>query len=187
MGSLPTRSAEGRKGFISVLVAAFLLLFTGCGSASQQSEGGSTSERTEEGASASREAAGPLRPEESRVLGVFPDPTDTFFKAIVAPTSVKTGERFVVIVTTTGSGCERVGVVGVLLGERDATLMVYDFTSANRPGIDCTLELKSLKHEIPLTFSKPGEARIRIWGRRQRQTSPPYGEPEVLEHRIEVR
>ena len=167
-----------RKTPISILLITLLLLAGACASTSRPS-GGSTT--------ANREPDSSIKPEESRVLGVLPNPEDHFAEAIAAPASVKAGERFVVTVTTTGSGCDRAGDVGVLLGDRHATLMIYDFTFANRPDVVCTMMLKALKHEVPLTFNQPGEAVIRVWGRRQKPDSPPYGEPYVVERRIVVR
>ena len=128
---------------------------------------------------------GAFRADESRVLGVFSSPG--VVTPVLAPSFVNVGERFTVTITTTGSGCDRLGDTGILMGERDATLMVYDYTSANRPGVACTMIFKHLKREIPLTFTQPGEAVIRVWGRGQKQDSPPGGEPIVIERRIEVR
>jgi len=105
---------------------------------------------------------------------------------VLAPSSVRVGERFMVTITTTGSGCDRLGDSGILMGERDATIMVYDFTSANRPGVACTMIFKMLKREIPLTFTQPGEAVIRVWGRRSRPDGAPGGEPYIVERRVEV-
>lgn len=170
--------SESRKGSIGTLLSTLLLLTVGCASTAGN-RGESTT--TTSGPTSS------IRPDESRVLGVLANPEDNFAGAIAAPASVKAGERFVVTVTTTGSGCDRAGDVGVLLGERHATLMVYDFTYANRPDVVCAMMLKTLKHDVPLTFSQTGDAVIRVWGRRQNQNSPPYGEPYVIEHRIVVR
>ena len=73
------------------------------------------------------------------------------------------------------------------MGERDAVIYVYDFTSANRPGVACTMIFKHLKREIPLTFSEPGEAVIRVWGRRSTPDGTPGGEPYLVERRVQVR
>ena len=172
--------------FIRVLAAASLLLLAACESNRQGGEERATVPANEDSAPANGGASEPLRPEESRVLGVFVDPKVELAKAIVAPDSVRAGEPFVMTITTTGSGCERVGDEGILLGQREATVMVYDFTSANRPNVDCTMELKMLKHEVTLSFIQPGPAVIRVWGRRQRLDSPPYGVPDVIEHRMVV-
>lgn len=128
---------------------------------------------------------GPLRPDETRVPGVLADPADV--TPVQAPSSVAVGERFTITITTTGSGCERLGDTGVLLGERDAVIYVYDFTSANRPGVACTMIFKHLKREVPLTFQQPGEAVIRVWGRRSTPDGAPGGEPLMVERRIQVR
>jgi hypothetical protein len=128
---------------------------------------------------------GPLRTEESRVPGMLAEAAEV--TPVLAPPTVAVGERFHVTVTTTGSGCDRLGDTGVLMGERDAVIYVYDFTSANRPGVACTMIFKHLKREVPLTFSQPGEAVIRVWGRRSTPDGTPGGEPLLVERRIQVR
>ena len=183
MHSCDPRSRYGMKAPTILLLAPLLLLSLACGSRS----GRSADRGSADGASAEPNSEGPLKPEESRVLGVFVGPSSDFDRAIEGPDTVRAGETFTVTITTGGGGCERVGDEGVLLAERDAIVMVYDFTSANRPGVICTEELKALRHEVPLTFSKPGEAVIRVWGRKQTRTSPPYGEPTVIERRLVVR
>jgi hypothetical protein len=106
---------------------------------------------------------------------------------VLAPSSVAVAERFTVTITTTGSGCERVGDTGIVLGEREAVIYAYDFTSANRPGVACTMIFKQLKREIPLTFHQPGEVVIRVWGRRPNPDGAPGGDPLVVERRVQVR
>ena len=137
------------------------------------------------GARTSAPPEGPLRPDESRVPGMLAEPAEV--TPVLAPTSVSVGERFTITITTTGSGCDRLGDTGVLLGERDAVIYVYDFTSANRPGVMCTMIFKHLTREIPLSFSQPGEAVIRVWGRRSTQDGAPGGEPFLVERRVQVR
>lgn len=137
------------------------------------------------GSSSNVPPEGPLRADESRVLGTLADPAEA--TPVLAPSSVRAGERFTVTITTTGSGCDRLGDSGVIVGERDATIMAYDFTSANKPGVACTMIFKTLKREIPLTFTQQGEGVIRVWGRRPKQDGAPGGEPFVVERRVEVR
>lgn len=105
---------------------------------------------------------------------------------VKAPTSVRAGEEFQVTITTFGGGCERKGDEGVLLTETGATVMVYDFTQATRPGVPCTDILKQLTHTVTLRFTQPGQAVIQIWGRRVGPDTPPSGVPIVLERRITV-
>jgi hypothetical protein len=105
---------------------------------------------------------------------------------VIAPSTVSVGEDFQVTVTTTGSGCEREGDTGVIVTENGATVMVYDFTSAIRPGVACTLEFKRLPHIVTLRFTKLGEALIQMWGRRVGLDTPPVGVTTALERRIMV-
>jgi hypothetical protein len=127
----------------------------------------------------------PLREDETRVPGVLADPADV--SPVQAPASVAAAERFTITITTTGSGCDRLGDTGVLLGEREATIYVYDYTSANRPGVACTMIFKHLKREVPLTFREPGEVVIRVWGRRPTAEGTLGGEPQMVERRVRVR
>jgi hypothetical protein len=64
--------------------------------------------------------------------------------------------------------------------------MVYDLTTATQPDVACTAVLKRLPHTATLRFTQPGEALIRIWGRRVGPETPPDGVPVVLEHRVIV-
>jgi hypothetical protein len=124
------------------------------------------------------------QPVETRVLGLLnQDTPDT----IVAPESVAVGESFEVKITTTGGGCERAGDTGVLLSEDGATVMVYDFTTATRPGVACTMIFKRFPHTTTLRFTKLGTAVIRVWGRRMGADLPPAGAPNVLERRVAVK
>jgi hypothetical protein len=119
---------------------------------------------------------------EARVLGLLGD------EALAAPTTVLANKDFQVTITTTGSGCEREGDTSVIISEDSATVMVYDFTMATRPGVACSLVLKRLRHTATLRFTKPGMALIRVWGRRFGSDTPlPVGAPTVLEHRVMVR
>ena len=172
------RSMKRGMGSALALLATLVVLPVACGTSTG---------RSGDAVRVSGSPGGALRPEESRVLGVFPDSGHHGVEAVTAPSVVKAGAPFVVTVTTTGSGCERVGDVGVLLGDRHATLMVYDFTSANRPGVPCTGMMNVMKHDVPITLSQAGGAVISVWGRRQRPSSPPYGEPDVIERRVTVR
>lgn len=124
------------------------------------------------------------KPPEARVLGLISEATpDT----IIAPETVRAGEDFEVKITTIGGGCERAGDTGVLLAEDSAAVMVYDFTSATRPGVACTMILKRLPHTATLRFAKPGVAVIRVWGRRIGSDTPPGGTPAVIARRVTVR
>ena len=122
-------------------------------------------------------------PQEARVLGLL----DERANDVSAPDTVLSGEDFQVTITTTGSGCERAADTGVLVSEDSATVMVYDFTTATRPGVACTMILKRLRHTVNLRFTKRGKALIRVWGRRVGSDTPPAGAPIVLERRVTVR
>src|SRR5262249_60655971 len=102
------------------------------------------------------------------------------------PTTVRVGEDFKVTIKTFGGGCERQADEGVILREDGATITVYDFTSATYPGVICSAIAISFSHTVTLRFSKPGEAVIRVWGRRTGDGIPPEGIPSVLEHRVRV-
>jgi hypothetical protein len=122
-------------------------------------------------------------PREARVLGLL---NEQMADTLIAPRAVSAGEDFQVTITTSGSGCEREGDTGVIVTENSATVMVYDFTAATHPGVACTMIFKRLPHNVTLRFTKPGEAVIRVWGRRAGPDTPPVGAPTVLERRVMV-
>jgi hypothetical protein len=134
-------------------------------------------------ASQSQAPGRPMPAREARILGLIDDRAND---ALTAPSTVSAGKDFQVTITTTGGGCESAGDTGVIITENSATVMVYDFTSATRPGVACTLVLKRLPHAITLRFTKPGEALIRVWGRRVGPDTPPLGVPTVFERRVMV-
>lgn len=124
------------------------------------------------------------RPAESRIPGMLDSQSDD---TITAPATVAANQDFRATIITTGGGCEREGDASVVLSENSASVMVYDFTTANRPGVACTMILKRFSHTVNLRFSKPGEAIIYAWGRQTGPTTSPFGAPVVLEKRILVR
>ena len=126
----------------------------------------------------------PLTKQEARVLGNLTSIGDD---VLTAPDTVQAGQEFQITVTTSGGGCERIGDTGVLTTDNSATVMVYDFTSATQPGVACTMIFKRMPHTVPLRFTKPGDAIIRVWGRRIGNDTPPAGGPIILEHRILVK
>jgi hypothetical protein len=107
-------------------------------------------------------------------------------EAITAPTVVGVGQDFQVTITTFGDGCVEKGDEGVIRGEADATIFVYDFTTATQPGVICTTILKRLQHTVTLRFTQPGEKLIRVWGRQEGADTPPLGVPVVFEARVLV-
>jgi hypothetical protein len=121
---------------------------------------------------------------EARVPGILNEGAQN---SVEAPESVAVGEEFEVKITTSGGGCERIGDTSVLLTETSATVLVYDFTAATRPGVACTMIFKQMPHIAKLRFTKPGTATIRIWGRRMGVGAPPEGTPTVVERRVLVK
>lgn len=155
---------------------AILIILTALGALVQQTCTASTS-----GAEMQRAAM-----QEMRVPGIIDYSNDRSQDVLKAPTVVRLGEEFQVTINTFGGGCERAGDTSVLVSDTGATIMVYDFTTAIRPGIACTMVLKRMPHVVPMRITQPGEAVIRIWGRRIGSDTPPVGVPTVIEHRIQV-
>ena len=123
---------------------------------------------------------------EALVPGIIDFHADRTAEVLEAPASVRAGAEFQITITTFGGGCERAGDTAVLLAEASAAVMVYDITTATQPDVACTAVLKRLPHTATLRFTQPGEALIRIWGRRVGPETPPDGVPVVLEHRVMV-
>ena len=125
--------------------------------------------------------------QEARTLGVIDFGDDGTKDVVSAPNTVRVHEDFPVKITTYGNGCDREGDNGVIITRTGATVMVYDFTAATRPDVICTAVIKRLPHTVTLRFERPGEALIRIWGRRIGVDTPPLGAPTVIEHRVMVK
>jgi hypothetical protein len=105
-------------------------------------------------------------------------------EGVTAPSTVKAGANFEVIVRTGGSGCTYMGDTSVVLGEDSADIFVYDFTTATRPGMMCTMIYKQFDHKATLQFAKRGPAVIRVWVRGGGEFQ--MGMPLVLERRVTV-
>lgn len=118
----------------------------------------------------------------SRILGAVDSASE---QSISAPASVKANEDFDITVTTSGNGCISAADSSVVLTDDAADVFVYDFTTANRPGIACTMIFKTLPHKATLRFTKTGKATIRVWGRRQGNGTP-LGEPIVITKQVTV-
>jgi len=125
--------------------------------------------------------------QEARTLGVIDFGDDRTKDVVSAPNTVRVHEDFEVKITTFGGGCDREGDNGVIINQTGAMVMVYDFTTATRPDVICLAVVKRLPHTVKLRFEKPGEALIRIWGRRIGAETPPLGAPTVIEHRVMVK
>lgn len=125
--------------------------------------------------------------QEAVVPGVIDFGDERTNGVLVAPSSVEVRENFRIIINTFGGGCESKGHTSVILSAQGATLLVYNITVATRPDVICTAVVKRIPHTAMLRFDKPGEALIRIWGRRVGAETPPLGMPFVLEHRVLVK
>ena len=118
----------------------------------------------------------------ARIPGILQFHDEPTTGVLTAPETARVGEEFQVTITTFGGGCEEAGDAGLVLGERNATIHVGDFTSATRPGVVCTAILKRLPHTLTLRFTEPGEAVVRVWGRQVGRYTPAGGSPVVLEY-----
>jgi hypothetical protein len=132
-------------------------------------------------------AAQPRPAQEAIVPGII-DFGDGWTKGVLtAAEAVAAHEDFKMTIMTFGSDCEREGATSVILSATGATVMVYDITRATHPDVVCTRLLNRLPHTVNLRFEKPGNATIRVWGRRIGRETGPFGAPVVLEHRVSVR
>jgi len=122
---------------------------------------------------------------EARVLGII-DYNGTSQNVITAPSSVKPGKEFDVQIRTQGGGCEREGDTTVVLMPAGASITVYDFTTATKPGVACTMIMKTFTHTVTMKFDQPGEMLLRVWGRAIASDTPPDGAPVVVEKKIKV-
>jgi len=116
---------------------------------------------------------------EARVLGII-DYNGTSQNVITAPSSVKPGKEFDVQIRTQGGGCEREGDTTVVLMPAGASITVYDFTTATKPGVACTMIMKTFTHTVTMKFDQPGEMLLRVWGRAIASDTPPDGAPVVV-------
>ena len=104
--------------------------------------------------------------------------------ALVAPDTVRAGVDFQVGATTLGGGCERAGETEVQVSGGVAVVTPYDYTA--RAGA-CHDILLYLPHAATLRFSTPGEAVVRVRGRRVGPDTPRDGVPHTVEKRVVVR
>jgi hypothetical protein len=119
-----------------------------------------------------------------RVLGILS--SNETQEAVTAPTTAQVGVPFTVTIITSGGGCEEKGDEGVIVADNGATIMVYDLTTATRPGVLCTTIFKQFTHTVNLSFPQPGEKLIQVWGRRTGPGLPAGGVPIVVERRVLV-
>lgn len=124
--------------------------------------------------------------EEARIPGLIDVSVAVRNQVITMPSRVAVGQTFEITITTSGGGCERAGEASVVLGESVADVMVYDMTVATLPNVACTMIYKTMPHTAKLRFTKPGEAVVRVWGRRTGADAPPFGVPAVIEQKVMV-
>ena len=129
----------------------------------------------------------PPTPDEALVPGIIDSINDTMKDVLSAPSTVRVGEDFKVTITTFGGGCEREGDTTVIMSAIGANVIVYDITAATNPKVVCTAVIKRLPHTVTLRFEKPGQALIRVWGRKIGGGTDPFGAPAVLEHRVTIK
>lgn len=122
----------------------------------------------------------------TRILAVIGFDGEQLNEAITVPNTVEAGSDFQISVITYGNGCVTAGDLGVVSTENRADVFVYDFTTADRPGVACTMIFKRLTHTATLRFTTPGAAVIRFWGRKQGGAEP-FGQPLVIERSVMVK
>ncbi|MGB7070428.1 MAG: hypothetical protein WBD22_13120 [Pyrinomonadaceae bacterium] len=106
--------------------------------------------------------------------------------AVTVPQTAQVDKEFQVSVITSGNGCANKGNTSVVLGEKTADVFIYDSTSANRPGIMCTMIHKTFDHTATIKFPQPGEAVVRIWARKHKADLP-MGEPVVIAKTVMIK
>lgn len=113
-----------------------------------------------------------------KVVGLV-DPGGAFHPALVAPDTVAAGAPFAVTVTTYGSSsCTRPSGAEVEVGGLTAEITPYDLQATRGA---CTDDLRAYARDVALRFTTPGEAVVRLRGRR-------FGsEPALFEARVVVR
>ena len=130
-------------------------------------------------------ATGP-GPYEERVVGVLAVAGDTAAKAVVVPDSARAGAELRVTVTTVGGGCDRGGEMEVEMRGLVAVLVPYDYTQRERDGT-CPSVVQRFPRTATLRFAQPGNALIRVQGRRIGPDTPPGGVPIQVEKSVTVR
>lgn len=123
---------------------------------------------------------------EERVPGTIDFYQDGTRGVLMAPDTVEAGTAFPVTITTYGGGCERAGGAEVRFAGDTATVTVYDYTRAGPPPQACPDILRYMPRSVTLRFDRPGEAVLRVRGRRIGPEAPD-GIPRLLEHRIVIR
>jgi hypothetical protein len=111
--------------------------------------------------------------------------TVTAPRPIEAPDSVRVGERFQVTVHTIGeNACWRADGQDVRVEGSVATIVPWDAHSGAEM---CAEVLGHLAHRVDVTFAAPGQATIRVNGRRVRQADRTWEQPVSAERTVVVR
>lgn len=176
----------------STLLTSFIaLLFFAVTTASAQRMTGPSTEQfkgTYAGTCIKKNDPPPAAADTAQIPGIIGFSGEELDEAVRVPARVPAGQDFQVEITTSGNGCVSAGESALILAEKSADIFVYDRTTAVRPGTVCTMILKKLPHTVTLRFDEPGEATIRIWGRKQGgDGSSPLGEPVIIEKRVLIR
>lgn len=101
----------------------------------------------------------------SLLSGCGPEEVLGRVRAVEAPDSIDTGERFTVTVTTSGpDGCWKKERTEVSVSGLTAMIAPYDVDTA-RPGISCTTAVVEIMHTAEVTFARAGAGLIRVRGR----------------------
>ena len=118
------------------------------------------------GCSASSEVTGPDPASEIGVIDFYPAGVPTS-DVITAPTVVRAGAEFRVSVRTYGGGCTSADGATVTYPSPSLAVVVpYDATHVPLGG-GCTHVLRMLEHEVTLRFAVPGQATVRVEGRKE--------------------
>ena len=102
----------------------------------------------------------------------------TLDRVLIAPSSTRAGELFMVTVSTFGGGCTSAAGAEVVVREMVATITPYD---QELRGVPCTEELRTFSRQVSVRFERAGEATIVVRGR-----SFPDRGIVTVEHRLAV-
>lgn len=114
------------------------------------------------------------------------DAAQTTSGSLEVPDTVRVDETFSATVRTVGmNGCWSAAGEEVSAEGLTATIVPFDSTG-EREGVACTMALVSLVHDVELAFRRPGEATVRVEGRRVLDRGGRESEPMSLEATVAV-
>lgn len=114
------------------------------------------------------------------------DAARTTSGSLEVPDTVRVDETFTATVRTVGmNGCWSAAGEEVSAEGLTATIVPFDSTG-EREGVACTMALVSLVHEVEIAFRRPGEATVRVEGRRVLDRGGRESEPMSLEATVAV-